>query len=526
MYAAKSAAEYPGRPAIVMAESGETLTFAAYEAASNRMAHLLRDFGLVRADHMALFMDNEWRMLVTQGGAERTGLYYTPVNSYLSADEAAYIINDSGSKVVVVSGTKAEVAVQLPALCPGVERWVMTGGGAGSGAPAAPAAPAAPFAAWDDSVAAFGDGPISDEQQGAPMMYSSGTTGRPKGILRPLPKCHPGDDQPGFMGIMALWRLRLGMVYLSPAPLYHTAPQVSVALTLRMGSTAVVMEHFDAAMYLELVARHRVTHSQVVPTMFSRLLKLPAEVREAADVSSLEVVIHAAAPCPVPVKQQMIEWFGPILLEYYAATEGNGCTFCDSDDWLQHPGTVGRAVLGQVHILDDDGQPCAPGVSGTVWFGGATSFEYFNDAAKTAESRNASGDTSTVGDVGYLTEDGHLFLTDRKTHMIISGGVNIYPQEAENLLVTHPKVMDAAVIGVPDEDLGEVVKAVVQPVPGVVGDDALAAELVAFCRDNLAHYKCPRSVDFDDDLPRLPTGKLYKRLLRDRYWADHETRVI
>ena len=246
----------------------------------------------------------------------------------------------------------------------------------------------------------------------------------------------------------------------------------------------------------------------------------------AADLSSLEVIIHAAAPCPVPVKQQMIEWFGPILLEYYAATEGNGCTFITSEDWLAHPGSVGRAVLSDIHILDDDGQVCPTGTSGTVWFAGATDFEYFGDPEKTASSRRDGGKTSTVGDVGYLDADSYLFLTDRKAHMIISGGVNIYPQETENLLVTHPKVLDAAVIGVPNEDLGEEVKAVVQPVEGVAGDDALERELIAFCREHLAHFKCPRSIDFVDELPRLPTGKLYKGVLREQYWSDHATRIV
>ncbi len=319
---------------------------------------------------------------------------------------------------------------------------------------------------------------------------------------------------------------REGMVYLSPAPLYHSAPQASVALALRLGSTAVVMEHFDATQFLGLVERFRVTHSQMVPTMFSRLLKLPGEVRHAADVSSLEVIIHAAAPCPVSVKAQMIEWLGPIIIEYYAATEGNGLTFCDSEDWLAHRGTVGRPLLGELVILDDSGDRCEVGKPGTVWFRGATSFEYFNDPAKTAESRLPDGETSTVGDVGYVDEEGYLYLTDRKTHMIISGGVNIYPQETENLLITHPKVMDAAVIGVPDEDLGEAVKALIQPSPGIVGDATLERELIGFCRDHLAHFKCPRTVDFVDALPRLPTGKLYKRLLRDRYWGEHPTRIV
>jgi long-chain acyl-CoA synthetase len=419
--------------------------------------------------------------------------------------------------VVVTSIEKAEVARRLPPLCPGVERWLMVDGPAGGDGP---------FEPWDEAVAAYPSEPIEDEQLGLAMLYSSGTTGRPKGIIRELPEMTPSESMPVSSGLRLIWRFREDMVYLSPAPLYHSAPQASVANSLRLGATSVVMEHFDAAQFLELVGRYRVTHSQVVPTMFSRLLKLPAEVREAADVSSLEVIVHAAAPCPVPVKQQMIEWFGPILLEYYAATEGNGFTIVDSEDWLQHKGTVGRSLGAEVLILDEEGNPCPTGTPGTVWFKGSATFEYFNDPEKTAESRSAAGDASTVGDVGYLDEDGYLFLTDRKTYMIISGGVNIYPQETENLLITHPKVMDAAVLGVPDEDLGEAVKAVVQPAPGVEPGPDLERELIAFCRDNLAHFKCPRSVDFEEELPRLPTGKLYKRLLRDRYWKDHATSIL
>jgi long-chain acyl-CoA synthetase len=518
MYAAEHAAEHGEQPAIIMAPSGRTLTFAEYEAGANQVAHVLRDTGLRKGDHVAIFMENHPAMLLAQAGAERTGLYFTPVNSYLSAEEVAYVINDSRSRVVLTSTAKADVAAQLPALCPDVERWIMTGGGR--------TGIAAPFESWDDAVSSQPTDHVPDEQMGAPMMYSSGTTGRPKGILRPMYDIHPSETSIAVLGIAGLWRCREGMVYLSPAPLYHTAPQVSVAIALRMKSTAVVMEHFDPALYLELVDRYGVTHSQVVPTMFSRMLKLPDEVRATADLSSLEVIIHAAAPCPVPVKEQMIEWFGPILLEYYAATEGNGCTFITSEDWLAHKGSVGRSVLSDIHILDDDGRPCPVGTSGTVWFAGATDFEYFNDPEKTASTRRDGGKTSTVGDVGYLDEGGYLFLTDRKAHMIISGGVNIYPQETENLLVTHPSVLDAAVIGVPDEDLGEEVKAVVQLVDGVVGDDELERSLIAFCREHLAHFKCPRSVDFVDELPRLPTGKLYKGVLREQYWASHDTRIV
>ena len=521
MYAAEHAAEHGDQPAIIMAPSGRTLTFAEYEAGANQVAHVLRDSGLRKGDHMAIFMENHPAVLLAEAGAERTGLYFTPVNFYLSAEEVAYVINDSRSRVVVTSTAKTEVARQLPALCPDVERFIMVDT-TGSGR----AGIEAPFESWDDVVGSQPTDHVPDEQLGAPMMYSSGTTGRPKGILRPMYDIHPSETSIAVLGIAGLWRCREGMVYLSPAPLYHTAPQVSVAIALRMKSTVVVMEHFDPALYLELVGRYGVTHSQVVPTMFSRMLKLPDEVRAAADLSSLEVIIHAAAPCPVPVKEEMIEWFGPILLEYYAATEGNGCTFITSDDWLAHKGSVGRSVLSDIRILDDDGRPCPVGTSGTVWFAGATDFEYFNDPEKTASTRRDDGRTSTVGDVGYLDSDGYLFLTDRKAHMIISGGVNIYPQETENLLVTYPSVLDAAVIGVPNEDLGEEVKAVVQLVDGVDGDEALERSLIAFCREHLAHFKCPRSVDFVDELPRLPTGKLYKGVLREQYWASHDTRIV
>jgi long-chain acyl-CoA synthetase len=514
VYAADKAAQDPDGAALIFEPSGRVVTWSEYEQTANQVAHMLRQSGLVKGDHIALFMENIPEVLLAEAGAERTGVYFTPVNSYLSAEEVAYIVNDSKSRVVVTSAAKAEVAAQLPALCPDVERWIMTG----------PAA--APLESWSEAVGTQPTSPVEGEQLGAPMMYSSGTTGRPKGIWRPIYDIHPSETSIAVLGIAHLWRLREGMVYLSPAPLYHTAPQVSVAIALRMRSTAIVMEQFDPALYLALVAKHRVTHSQVVPTMFSRLLKLPDSVRAAADVSSLEVVIHAAAPCPVPVKADMIEWFGPILLEYYAATEGNGATFIDSEEWLAHPGSVGRGVLSKILILDDDGNECPLGTPGTVWFGGATDFEYFGDPEKTAATRRDGGKTSTVGDVGYLDADGYLFLTDRKAHMIISGGVNIYPQETENLLVTHPSVLDAAVIGVPNDDLGEEVKAVVQPVDGVVGDAALERQLILFCREHLAHFKCPRTVDFVDELPRLPTGKLYKGPLREKYWADHSTRIV
>jgi long-chain acyl-CoA synthetase len=517
MYPGEYAKNHPDRPAFIMASSGQVITFGEYEAAANRMAHLLRQAGLRRADHVALFMENNPRMLEVEGGAERTGLLYTCINSYLSADETAYIINDCQARIVVTSAAKAEVAEQLPERCPKVERWLMVD---------CQQRPPEPYETYEEVMTGYPADPVADEQLGAAMLYSSGTTGQPKGILRPLPDVHPGTPLPVIQFVTQLWRMREGMIYLSPAPLYHSAPHSSVAVAIRLGATSVIMEHFDPAQYLQLIGQHRVTHSQVVPTMFSRLLKLPDDVRAAADLSSLECIIHAAAPCPVPVKEQMIAWFGPLIVEYYGATEANGFTVCDSEEWLAHKGTVGRTIVGELLILDDDGRPCPLGTPGTVWFRGATNFEYFNAPEKTAETRNEAGDTSTVGDVGYVDDDGYLYLTDRKTYMIISGGMNIYPQETENLLVTHPKVMDAAVIGVPNEDLGEEVKAVVQPVPGVEPGPQLEQELIDFCRSHLSHIKCPRSIDFEEELPRLPTGKLYKRLLRDRYWQGHTTTIV
>ena len=380
------------------------------------------------------------------------------------------------------------------------------------------------FADYRQALTEYPTTPIADESLGTAMLYSSGTTGRPKGIIRPLPEAPPGVALALYDFLTGLWQFREDMTYLSPAPLYHSAPQASVGLTIRNGGTAVIMERFDPEHFLALVERYQISHSQLVPTMFSRMLKLPDAVRAAANVSSLEIAIHAAAPCPVQVKEQMIDWWGPIIFEYYGATEGLGLTACNTEEWLAHKGSVGKVLLGELHILDH-GLPAKRGEPGEIWFKTATPFEYYNDPEKTSEATSDDGTMTTVGDVGYV-EDGYLYLTDRATFMIISGGVNIYPQECENLLITHPKVADAAVFGVPNVDLGEEVKAVVQPMPGFEADADLAAELMEFCQANLARQKCPRSIDFEAQLPRLPTGKLYKKALRDRYWGDKQSRII
>ena len=515
MYLGRFAQSRANEPAIIMAGSGETRTFSEIEARSNQLAHLLRDRGLGRLDHYAIFMENNLQYVECCAAGERAGLYYTCINSFLTAEELAYLVDNCEAKVLITSQAKREIALAAVAKCHRVALVLIVDGPGDGDA----------VRNLDEALAALPTTPIPDEALGTPMLYSSGTTGRPKGIIRPLPEQPPSQPLPLFDFLMKLWRYREGMIYLSPAPLYHSAPQAAVALAMRNGATTIVMERFDPEDYLRLIEKHRITHSQLVPTMFSRMLKLPNEAREKYDLSSLETAIHAAAPCPPQVKEEMIAWWGPIIHEYYGATEGLGFTACDSAEWLAHRGTVGRILLGDLHVLDEEMKPVPPGQSGTLWFETATPFEYFNDAEKTKEARSADGTMSTVGDVGYV-EDGFLFLTDRATFMIVSGGVNIYPQETENLLITHPKVADAAVFGVPNEDLGEEVKAVVQPADGLEGDAALAAELQEFCAKHLSRQKCPRSIDFAEELPRLPTGKLYKRLLRDRYWGDRKSRIV
>jgi long-chain acyl-CoA synthetase len=512
MYPGQHAVQRADQPAVIMAGSGETISYRELEARSNRLAHLLPAAGLKRLDHYAIFMENHPRYIECCAAGERSGLYYTAVNSFLTAPEVAYIVNNSLSRVLITSEAKRDIALAALADCPRVELClVVDGPGEGER-----------VRNLVEATAEYPATPIADERLGGAMHYSSGTTGKPKGILRTLPDQSPAQPHPLVPAVAKFWRFREGQVYLSPAPLYHAAPLVGVAITIRLGGTAVVMERFDPEQFLELVEKHRVTHTQLVPTMFSRMLKLPEASRRAYDLSSLEVAIHAAAPCPVPVKQAMIDWWGPIIVEYYAATEGFGLTICDSDEWRTHKGTVGKSVLGDLHVLDDAMREVATGEIGKLWFNTAAPFEYFNDPVKTAEANSPDRTMSTVGDIGYVDEEGYVYLTDRSAFMIISGGVNIYPQECENLLVTHPKVADAAVVGVPNEEMGEEVKAVVQLMPGF----APGAELIAFCREHLAHLKCPRSIDFEAELPRLPTGKLYKAPLRERYWQGRKSRIV
>jgi long-chain acyl-CoA synthetase len=516
MYPGLHAAARPDQPAVVMARSGETVTYRELEARSNRLAHLLRAAGLKRGDHYAVFMENHARYIECCAAGERSGLYYTNVNSYLTAGELAYIVNNSLSKALIISEARRAVALAALQDCPNVELCLIVDGpGAGER-----------IRNLDEAAAPYPSAPIPDESLGAAMLYSSGTTGTPKGVLRPLHDLPPTQPHPVFPGYIKHWRFRERMTYLMPAPLYHSAPLVGCAGTIRLGGTLIVMERFDEEECLRLIEKHRVSHSQFVPTMFSRMLKLPESVRRRYDLSSLEAVVHGAAPCPVPVKKAMIEWWGPIIYEYYGATEGMGLAMCDSVEWLAHPGTVGRTVLGELHVLDDEMREVPVGATGKLWFKTASPFQYFNDPLKTGEANSPDGAMSTVGDIGRVDEEGYVYLTDRTAFMIISGGVNIYPQECENLLITHPKVADAAVFGVPNDEMGEEVKAVVQLMPGFNGGAEMEAELIGFCRDRLAHHKCPRSIDFEAQLPRSPTGKLFKGPLRDRYWKDHKSRIL
>jgi acyl-CoA synthetase (AMP-forming)/AMP-acid ligase II len=515
MYVATHAKDTPDKVAYVMGGTGLAVTYKELDDRSNQLAQLLFDRGLRPGDAIAICMENHPRYFEATWAAQRSGLYYTAASSRLTNEELEYIVNDCGAKALITSKYKADDVAALD--IPNVHTRLMLDGTIDG------------FESYEDAAAQYPAEPIAEEREGTDMLYSSGTTGRPKGIRVPLnPDAKPGDAPTGVEALAKmLWKATNESTYLSPAPLYHSAPLRFTMAMQRIGGTVVVMEHFDPIEMLRLIERYKVTHLQVVPTMFVRLLKVPEDERKQFDLSSLQAVIHAAAPCPVPVKQQMIEWWGPVIYEYYAGTEGNGFVHCDAEQWLAHPGTVGRPILGALHICDEDGTEQPTGESGTIYFESGSTFEYHNDKEKTKSSRHPEHDTwSTLGDVGYVDEDGFLYLTDRKAFMIISGGVNIYPQEAENLLVTHPKVMDVAVFGVPNADFGEEVKAVVQPMDMDTAGPELEKELIAFCREHLADVKCPRSIDFRPELPRHPTGKLYKRLLKDEYWAGHDTRII
>jgi long-chain acyl-CoA synthetase len=506
MHPSVHAKAHPDKPAIVMAASGEIVTYAELDARSNQVAQLLRARGIKTGETVALCMENHPWFFCLTWGFQRAGVHYVCISSRLTAPELAYILEDSAAKLLFGSAYLAPLLDEVAALKPDVPQLRI-----GVDAEAA--------------IAAMPTTPIADERAGVDMLYSSGTTGRPKGVKIPLPE-DPAIDQTNVLVMLAMaaYGINENAVYLSPAPLYHAAPLRWSMTVHKIGGTVVVMERFDPEAALAAIEKYKITDSQFVPTHFVRMLKLPPETRAKYDVSSLKCAIHAAAPCPVPIKQAMIEWWGPVLYEYYAGTEGNGSTFITSHEWLDHPGSVGKALSGILHVCDEEGDEVPRGTEGQIFFEpteGMTPFEYHNDPAKTADSKNKHG-WSSLGDVGYQDADGYLFLTDRKSFMIISGGVNIYPQEIENLLVLHPKVADAAVIGAPDPDMGEKVVAVVQPMNMADAGPALAEELTAYLAPQLSRVKMPRQIDFRAELPRELTGKLYKRHLRDEYKAAYD----
>ena len=498
----------PDKPAIIVAETGEMRTYRQLDEASNQVAHLFRQHGLGHDDVVAFMLENTPDYYNLTWGAQRAGLRYVCISSRLTADETDYILENSGAKLFIISAGLAGAAAKLTTQ---VKRYAL--GGAVPG-----------YGSLEEALAPLPKTPIADERAGVDMLYSSGTTGRPKGVRIPLPE-DPAINQSNSLVMLAmgLFRFTPDSIYLSPAPLYHAAPLRWSMTVHKIGGTVVIMKKFDAEAALAAIEKYKVTCSQWVPTHFVRMLKLPEEARLKYNLSTLNCAVHAAAPCPMLVKRAMIDWWGPVLEEYYAGSEGNGFTYIGSADWLrladkEGAGSVGKAVTGIAHIMAEDNETELPARSeGTVFFESETVFEYHGDAEKTQSSRNSKG-WSTLGDVGWMDEDGFVFLTDRKSFMIISGGVNIYPQEIENHLVTHPKVQDVAVIGGPHEEMGEEVIAVVQPIDMVHANDALRAELTDYARDKLSGVKIPRRIDFLAELPRHDTGKLYKRLLRDQYW--------
>jgi long-chain acyl-CoA synthetase len=488
--------------AVVHVPTGATQTYRELDEIANRVSHLLRGLGLQAGDHISLWFDNEPLYPSLWWGAHYAGLFYTLISARLTPAEAAYMVGNSQSKVVVIGRRlHAEHGRELAGLLDDSVRVIVD----------------------DDSAAGLAtrlgrasEAPLPNRTEGSPMLYSSGTTGQPRAVQRAFTGLPLGSTAGVAEMAVQLFAMNESSVYLSPAPLYHAAPYAYVTAATAMGATAVVMERFDPELLLAIIDKHRVTHVQLVPTMFVRLLALPEQNRTRYDLSSLRCAIHAAAPCAVSVKEAMIDWWGPIIHEYYSGTEGVGMTYCPPEEWLSHKGSVGRALIGTVHVVDDEGREVSPGVDGTVCFDGGPRFEYFGDAKKTADSYRMNG-WATLGDVGHLDEDGYLYLTDRRADLIIVGGVNVYPQEAENVLVGHPSVLDAAVFGVPHPEWGEEVKAVVQLVPSTKLEPDLESQLIAECRQVLAAVKCPRSIEFRDRLPREPNGKLLRRVLRTEF---------
>lgn len=495
---------HPDKVAICMAGTGVQLTFAELDANADRVTRWLTSLGLAAGDGIALLLENHPATFELWWGARRAGLYYTPISVHSSKDEARYLLRDCGAKVLITSLQQAGVASDLIACLPSQSCFMADGVQEG-------------FSSYERAVSAAGQNvPLPERPIGREFFYSSGTTGLPKGIRRPLQPYAARFDVPALEGqLRAIFGFDDKTVYLAPSPLYHATARFIIR-TVECGGTAIVMEKFDAECALQAISRFRVTHSHWVPTMLVRMLALPDPVRARHDLSSMRCAIHAAAPCPTHVKDRMIDWWGLVVEEYYGGSENAGVTHIDSRDWLAHRGSVGRAIWGQVHILGDDGQELKVGEVGMIYFSGSGDFSYFNDPDKTAGAFSTQG-WSTYGDMGYVDAEGYLYLSDRRVDLIISGGVNIYPAEVENVLSAHPLVEDVAVVAAPNEEFGQEVKAVVQVRTQVADTAALAQELIDFCRSRLSHHKCPRSVDFIQTLPRTENGKLLRRVLKEHY---------
>jgi fatty-acyl-CoA synthase len=493
----------PDKHAFIMGASGEAVTFAELDAKANQIAQLLRASGIQTGQHIAMMLKNCREFIEVVFGCSRAGVVFTPISTHLKKEETAYIINNCNARLFIASASLADVATEAAEHAPELLRKFIVGG------------ETAGFEDWQSAVASQPSDEISDQSLGVPMLYSSGTTGKPKGIFR-APQNTDLDAPHPLKLVGAYYGFSDTTVYLSPAPLYHSAPLFYNTLNMTGGGTSIIMDRFDPEQALALIERYEVTHSQWVPSMFIRMLKLPEGIRERYDVSSMQRAIHAAAPCPIDIKRQMINWWGPVICEYYSSTEGVGFTLIDSEDWLAHPGSVGRPLTGVPKILDDEMKVLAPGEIGQIYFDEIGRFEYFDEPGKTDEAFDTRG-WGTVGDMGYLDADGYLYLTDRKNFMIITGGVNVYPAEIEGLLVTHPQIADAAVFGIPNEEYGEEVKAVVQLLDHEEAGDALSGDLILWMKERLSSVKVPKSVDFMEQLPRMDNGKLYKRHLMDAY---------
>jgi long-chain acyl-CoA synthetase len=496
------AEEIADNPAIVSDHGSRT--FAELEARTNQLIRALRSRGLSDGDSVALICTNRPEFAETVAACARAGFRLTPINTHLTAEEAGYIVDDCEAKALLADSRLREMALGALDAAPAVKVRLAIGDEING------------FDSYTDALDAESSVVIEDPAPGTQMLYTSGTTGRPKGVHRP-PATGESRTSTDATAVNLLG-YQPGDMHLCTGPLYHAAPLAfSLSMPIAFGAGVVLMDGWDAEEALRLIERHRVTHTHMVPTMFHRLLTLPDDARSRHDVASLRSVLHGAAPCPVEEKKALIDWLGPIVTEYYAATEGLG-SFVDSNTWLTRPGTVGKPFIpDQVRIGDDDGNALAAGEVGLVYLKAPATgrFEYYKDGDKTSGSYR--GDYFTLGDMGYMDADGFLFLTDRTANLIISGGVNIYPAEVDAVLLQHPAVGDAATIGVPNDEWGEEVKAVVELQPGAEPTTDLSEELIAFCRERLAHYKCPRTIDFVEALPRQDNGKIYKRLLRDHY---------